>query len=368
MKKVISAFLIFAITVCSFSVIANASESQVLDSGICGAGKSDNVTWAYYESGELVISGSGCMDWYDYSTEFYKPQPWYDYLDKISCITIEPGVDCIGAYAFWVNSDISSPLRIINLPRSVTSIDVTFINKNNPSYRNETGHYICYQGNSSQLSNISLCSTTPYKAKYEERLPDGTLGFYEPTEIIRETVNYDIETNYLNIFWTVTYNGEEPQPYIKLFINDSDTNPFIITGWVGDYYKSVYAECDYRPALDTDVKLVWTVEGDLTKQSEETDALGNVKAISFGLLEKGTCTIRVDMVDSSGKVIATDQKTVTSLKINRDDPTDIKLKKIKEEFNYYIIMNAASVIYYTLTVVSIIFSPIINIIDKLKGY
>ena len=75
-----------------------AEEREVVDSGFCGA-HGENLTWTFYDNGELVISGEGDMDWY--SIKYGKLPPWFEYRFDIWNITVEHGVTSIGTYAFY---------------------------------------------------------------------------------------------------------------------------------------------------------------------------------------------------------------------------------------------------------------------------
>ncbi len=61
-------------------------------SGSCG----ENATWAFYENGELVISGSGAMD--NYAS--HKEQPWASIRHLVKKIVIGKDITTIGNYAF----------------------------------------------------------------------------------------------------------------------------------------------------------------------------------------------------------------------------------------------------------------------------
>ena len=85
------------------------AEPAVIDSGTCG----DNLTWTLYDTGELVIDGTGAMANYDEGTA-----PWYESCEKISTVTIRDDVTSIGSYAFFYCSSLTS----VTIPESVTSI------------------------------------------------------------------------------------------------------------------------------------------------------------------------------------------------------------------------------------------------------
>ena len=76
---------------------------------LCG----DNLFWTIDEDGTLIISGTGEM--YDYE---YSSAPWSDRFDEISSIVIEKGVTSIGGYAFSGLYNVES----VTIPESVTSI------------------------------------------------------------------------------------------------------------------------------------------------------------------------------------------------------------------------------------------------------
>ena len=65
---------------------------EVVASGTCGA----NATWTLYESGKMIIGGSGAMD--NYRTE--KDQPWAEYRLQIKEVVIGKDITAVGQYAF----------------------------------------------------------------------------------------------------------------------------------------------------------------------------------------------------------------------------------------------------------------------------
>ncbi len=65
---------------------------EVFAEGTCGA----NATWTLYESGKMVIGGSGAMD--NYATQ--NAQPWAAFRDKITEVVIGKDITSVGQYAF----------------------------------------------------------------------------------------------------------------------------------------------------------------------------------------------------------------------------------------------------------------------------
>lgn len=79
--------------------------------GTCG----DNLTWRLdLETGQLTITGSGAMTDYKRSNE----QPWYNYHDPITSISLPDGLTHIGENAFYWCFNVPS----IIIPESVVSI------------------------------------------------------------------------------------------------------------------------------------------------------------------------------------------------------------------------------------------------------
>lgn len=100
MKKVKLLLLLIAISIRAFATI---------DFGKCGP----NLTWELTDDSTLIISGSGKM--YNY---FYSSIPWYNHAKQIKKISISNSVTSIGNSAFYDCSGLTSA----TIPNSVTSI------------------------------------------------------------------------------------------------------------------------------------------------------------------------------------------------------------------------------------------------------
>ena len=81
-------------------------------SGFCN--DAETLTWALYDDGKLLISGTGAMT--DYSST--SSLPWYSYRSKLKSIVIDDGVTHIGKNAFYYCYYVTS----VSIADSVTSI------------------------------------------------------------------------------------------------------------------------------------------------------------------------------------------------------------------------------------------------------
>ena len=63
--------------------------------GLCG----DALRWYFYDNGELIVTGEGRMK--DYYTSGKNAAPWSGYRNTISTLTVLPGVESVGNYAFY---------------------------------------------------------------------------------------------------------------------------------------------------------------------------------------------------------------------------------------------------------------------------
>ncbi|MCM1364028.1 MAG: leucine-rich repeat protein [Ruminococcus sp.] len=99
------------------TVIEKIVEKTIDSAGTCGK----NLTWVLYDSGELVISGKGRMDdwdYRDYPASWASVPPWNDNRLKITSINIIYGVTYVGAFAFYGCNN----LRSIKIPKSLQHI------------------------------------------------------------------------------------------------------------------------------------------------------------------------------------------------------------------------------------------------------
>lgn len=78
------------------------SEATLVESGMCG----ENLTWEWYDDGNLVIQGEGAMD--DYAD--FSDTPWYDIANNVNAILVQGGTS-IGTNAFY-NCMAASSLTI----------------------------------------------------------------------------------------------------------------------------------------------------------------------------------------------------------------------------------------------------------------
>ena len=97
----------------------------VVDGGSCG----DGLTWTYYESGLLYISGNGAMTNWNYNSA-----PWYGYRENITEVFLPEGLTTVGSYAFHgckYVTGLTIPKGVINIENhafyhcsSLTSVEI----------------------------------------------------------------------------------------------------------------------------------------------------------------------------------------------------------------------------------------------------
>ena len=134
LKKILSVLLSVIMIFGVFAIVPFHAFAET--SGQCG----DDVYWSLSDDGVLTISGNGRMRDYGGLYTWFKT-PWEDIRDEISIAVIERGVTYIGAYSFYMCSNLASisiadtvteigdysfrnciGLKNISIPNSVTSI------------------------------------------------------------------------------------------------------------------------------------------------------------------------------------------------------------------------------------------------------
>jgi hypothetical protein len=131
----------------------NPEDPSGCHSGTFGEGNA--LGWALCE-GVLTISGTGAMTDYDPTTA-----PWHAYREEITAVVIEPGVESIGAAAFY-----QCRLEFITLPETVTSIGngafrgcKTLVSITIPASVASIGEWVF--GGCSRLTEIAVASNNP---------------------------------------------------------------------------------------------------------------------------------------------------------------------------------------------------------------
>ena len=286
MKKIFSLILCFLMifSICSIPAFA---ENNIVASGKCGETEKDNVNWTLYDSGELVISGNGNIDFYILDNTHEKKQPWYDYYDRIWCVTIKEGITGVGANAFAVENEKLStiPLCRIDLPLSLKSIALSAVNNNYGRYI----RYICYAGNEGEWNKIYLAVYNYYY--------DSILGW------TIDSVTRHKEQDWNNS-WEMLYNGEKPKPHFELnqyegfyYVKTNEENSIGLTKcYLGEYYNGNFE---------------WTADNGLTIKPV-ADEMGKDSGVSFIAPNKGDYNLKATLVSKDGKEVCSDSKTVHS--------------------------------------------------------
>ena len=92
MKHILRTALLLMLCLTLYCCLIPAAHAEgIIDSGTCGT----NLTWTLYDTGKLVISGTGAMPNYDAGKA-----PWYTNRLKITSAVIGDGVTSIGDWAF----------------------------------------------------------------------------------------------------------------------------------------------------------------------------------------------------------------------------------------------------------------------------
>ncbi len=318
MKRIVSIILCFTLFAAAIPLSAFAMDDGIVDSGNCGK-NGDNLKWTLYDSGELVISGEGEMDWWYVEKESspMKKQPWYDYFDEIQFVTVEEGVTSIGAYAFRAESgrNNSLPLSKISLPKSIEMIE------ENVAAFSSSGIFLrralCYAGEETKWNTVHWPDCKFYRSVNTE-------NGVEKEEWRRELwLGYIGNDEFKKAGWLEYFNGEEPEPFVNFgkeeHICSEDNKTITVSAY---YYLDEYK----------DAKLVWSIEGDSSIVKETKNSRGITSGVEISTFERGNATLKVEMVSADGSVIASDTTKITSAKIAKGDSFPKAMEKIGNAF------------------------------------
>ena len=335
-KKLLSIILAFimVLSVCPISVSAEESERNIVDSGFCGA-QGDNLTWTFYDDGELIISGEGEMAFYIISESTIKNSspflpPWYDYFDDIKVITVEEGVTGIGYDAF---ADYPRNYHRVNLPKS---LEYYFLGSFTSSHPDQTTLACSYAGTESEWKKVEKRSVSGFSLDNEK-------GEAINIRYNKPSFGMGISDNATDDMY---FNGEEPVVYCEinrhfdLYNSDfqlekGETADFHIRYYLGD---------------STDAKLVWRTEGDAcTMQYTEYSPSGVPTYAEITSVTHGNFTVIAEIVTSDGTVISSDSEDYFSYV--REDMTF--MEKVEEFFRG--LLGTTSFYMYMLNLIALLF-------------
>ena len=120
----------------------------------------DNVEWILYDNNELLIQGTGLVNWSSYPASY----PWLKYKDLIESATIGEGITSLPQFAF----DSCSHLSTVELPASLTSTGCT-------PFSNSPLSSIYYNGTVADWLNIEFGSSFFDSSNHTNLYIDGTL-------------------------------------------------------------------------------------------------------------------------------------------------------------------------------------------------
>lgn len=315
LKRMLAVVLVMAITVSALSLSAFATDTEngVVETGFCGA-QGDNLTWTFYEKGELVISGEGEMANY----KFVTGQPWNKYRTEIKVITVEEGVTSLGCSAFSMND---SCYHKVYLPKSLEYVGEFSV------YNRVCGQIlaIIYAGSENEWKLVKerlYDSSIPYED--ESWFEKAYVGFETDIDLTRESAFYCTE---------MYYNGEEPQAYAKIFsYSELKGKPGNKIDLFAHYYinGAEDGEIFWYGKYDSDDEWILLQKNLVLSNNNELEA--TIPAKVFGNL-----TVYFKVVDSQGNVIAkSDEITIINeLNLVTEENDDISFgERIRDFFKF----------------------------------
>ncbi len=301
-KKFLSLILVAASLFTLFTPAFAAEERKVVDSGFCGA-QGENLTWALYDDGELIISGEGEMKNYYY---YENVAPWKNYASQVKIITIEEGVTSFGPYTFSGCTDRT----LVNLPKSLKAL----AERNSFDYAKNKALVICYAGSQEDWSKV------------EYKIYDIFVDYEDETWFEKAHTDSDYGYNFSrenkNLCVKMYFNGEKPQIFCEVYCKQEwgEDDP-------GDDVE-VFAHY-YLNGSEAE-KIVWySSNGGVESKIAEIPAGESTKAVvTIPEAEMGDIFVRAEVVDCDGKIIASSESHM--LKNGSIDRRTLKEKIIDE--------------------------------------
>lgn len=320
MKRIISAMLCIAMFVTGVPVMnVFAAERESVAGGYCSADGGTDLEWNLYEDGELVISGSGEMDWYyvDIRGEKNDPEklpPWYGYYDKIKVITVSEGVESIGSYAF---ADVKTKYHRVNLPSSLKYMEVRNHIDTTPFATGEQNQgqvrVFCYPDDITDFYKV--------KVNLYEFVADRKTGEISRT-FKKEETHFNLDAY---PYCAAYFNGAQPEIFCELQQRElGKFGEIKEPGITKKYYIRYYA------AGREDIRIVWRTQGDAFDAAyyEDTGGTGLITAADFTSARYGYYYVTADITDSDGNVLA----TTNTLKLRANIREDMTFKEKVEDF------------------------------------
>ena len=199
------------------AITAWAGNGETIQSGNCGTGGSDNVTYVLTQNNDdntnktytLTISGNGKMN--DYSDYSYNYAPWNSVNYAITQVVFEGDITTIGNYSFYRCTRLTS----ITIPNSVISIgtgaflDCTGLKEiTMPDDSNFKLHSIGAYAfeNCRSLKSITIPSSVQSIGKHAFYESFGSLKVYWPT-VLSDHITVDDELGYNATYYYPGYKS-----------------------------------------------------------------------------------------------------------------------------------------------------------------
>lgn len=199
------------------AITAWAGNGETTQSGNCGTGGSDNVTYVLTQNNDsdadktytLTISGNGEMN--NYSDYNFGNSPWANVASAITQVVFEGDITTIGNYSFYRCTRLTS----ITIPNSVISIGtgafldcmnlqkITMPDDSNSKLQSIGDSAFC---NCYNLTSITIPSSVRSIGKHAFYLSVGSLKVYWPT-VLSDHITVDDELGYNATYYYPGYKS-----------------------------------------------------------------------------------------------------------------------------------------------------------------